>query len=850
VNSREFPFHLFSLASGFLALVYEVLWMRRFALLLGATAPAAAATLSAFFLGMAIGSAVLGKRTMRWSRPLRAFGILQAGIAASTLLVDPILRLYDHHYHWVYTLVGGSPALFLSGKIIFAMLVLFLPTFLMGGTLPALAQALSADSGKLGVRAGGLYALNTLGATLGALSVPLLLLPTLGADWSYVAAVAGSLALGSLAWFSHSGPIEPSHTTAGKTGPKPAEAGSGNPPAAVAILAFISGLLLLSLEVFWTRMFALVHENSIYAFSAVVAVFLAGLAGGAALARGYLRRGYSAGSGLAAAWGVSGLFVLLSPRLFLSLSSGMEYLSDGYGAGSNGVRILSMAVPIMLPAMLVAGAILPLLMELAGGRRGTPAGPALGRLLAVNTMGSILGPLVALFVSGSHLSLWWSITLVGVALVAAMEFCITALAVPWRHPYIRLGTLAVLGLGVWLLDPGGQPFVRINRDKGERLVSLEEGNYGSVAVLEDGDHRWMTINNHYVLGGTSSARDERMQAHIPLFLHPAPRKVAFLGMGTGITAGAAFVHPVDSVVVLELVPEVIRAAKSQFADANLHALEDPRLEIRAEDARNFLKGSGRKFDVIVGDLVVPWRPGEASLLSLEHFHATRDALLPGGIFCQWLPIFQLSEEGFRIIAATFLQVYPNSTLWRGDFLADQPALALIGQRDPAPLDAEAIDRRVAHLSDRISNSNPYLADRAGLWLFLVGQLGSLDSQYVNARRNLDSRPWLELMTPRSPFTGPRQGDAGPNGGFLTALFDEVRSRPLAGSLLERLDADHLKWRDAGDELWKASTLTLEGRDEESQEKALDALSRMPAALQRAVLGRELRGPGITPLPSH
>jgi spermidine synthase len=635
-----------------------------------------------------------------------------------------------------------------------------------------------------------------------------------------------------------------------KGGRKPADATDTKLSRSVAFLAFLSGLLLLALEVFWTRMFALVHENSIYAFSAVVAVFLAGLAGGAALAREYLRRGYSAKAGLVAAWGGSGLLVLLSPRLFLSLSSGMEFLADSPGTSIYGFRILLLAVPIMLPAMLIAGAILPLLMELAGGQRGTPAGPALGRLLAVNTIGSILGPLLANFVLGSNLGLWWSIVLVGVGLLLAVEFTLAALAVrPWPL-YRRLGVYALLGLGVWLLNPGGRPFVRINQDKGERLVSLEEGSYGAVAVLEDGDHRWMTINNYYVLGGTSSARDERMQAHLPLFLHPAPRKVAFLGMGTGITAGAALLHPVDSVVALELVPEVIRAAKNHFADANLHVLDDPRMEVRAEDARNFLKGSGRKFDVIVGDLVVPWRPGESSLLSLEHFYATRDALLPGGIFCQWLPIFQLSEEGFRIIAATFLQVYPRSLLWRGDFLADQPALALIGQRDPAPLDAAAIDRRVADLAGRIADTNPYLADPAGFWLFLVGQLNPRNSKYVNARRNQDSHPWLELMTPAVPFNRLQQGDPAPPGRFLTALFEEVRSQPIQGSLLERLDADHLKWRSAGDELWKASILTLEGRDEEAQEKALETLAGMPASLQRAVVGRELRSPAITPLPSH
>jgi spermidine synthase len=360
----------------------------------------------------------------------------------------------------------------------------------------------------------------------------------------------------------------------------------------------------------------------------------------------------------------------------------------------------------------------------------------------------------------------------------------------------------------------------------------------------------MTINNYYVLGGTSSARDERMQAHLPLFLHPAPKKVAFLGLGTGITAGAALLHPVDTVVALEIVPEVIRAAKNYFADANLHVLEDPRVQVRAEDARNFLKGSGRKFDVIIGDLIVPWRPGESSLLSQEHFYATRDALLPGGIFCQWLPLFQLSEEGFHIIAATFLQVYPRSLLWRGDFLADQPAIALIGQRDPAALDVAAIDQRVRDWARRVDDTNPYLADPAGFWLFLVGQLNPRDPNYVSARRNQDSRPWLELLTPAAHLNRSRQGDPVPPGRFLTALFEEMRIRPLQGSLLERLDADHLRWRDAGEELWKASILAAEGRDEEAQAKALETLATLPASLQSAVLGKELRSSGTIPLPGH
>ena len=167
----------------------------------------------------------------------------------------------------------------------------------------------------------------------------------------------------------------------------------------------------------------------------------------------------------------------------------------------------------------------------------------------------------------------------------------------------------------------------------------------------------MKLNNHYVLGGTASTGDERMQAHIPLLLHPSPKRVAFLGLGTGITAGASRLHPTERVTTMEIVPEAIQLAQQYFAEANLGAIDSPSIEVVAADARNFLKTSRRKFDVIVGDLFVPWRRGEASLYTIEHFRAARQALAAGGLFCQWLPMFQLSENEFKIVAATFLDVF-------------------------------------------------------------------------------------------------------------------------------------------------------------------------------------------------
>jgi spermidine synthase len=360
--------------------------------------------------------------------------------------------------------------------------------------------------------------------------------------------------------------------------------------------------------------------------------------------------------------------------------------------------------------------------------------------------------------------------------------------------------------------------------------------------MESGLDRWMILNNYYILGGTFSARNETLQAHLPLLLHPEPDKVAFLGLGTGTTAGAALLHPIRSAVVLEIVPEVIRAARDHFADANRRVVDDPRVDVLTEDARNFLKSSGRKFDVIIGDLFVPWRPGESLLFTQEHFHATRAALLPGGIYCQWLPLYQVGEEGFRIAVATFLEVYPKGMLWRGDILARQPVVALIGQKDPAPMDVAAIDRRVRDLATRVKDTNPYLTDPAGFWLHLVGMLDPHDPSYANAKRNRDNRPWLELLTSAAHLSAAADDDPKLHGRFLIRCFEQMRHLPVHGSPLEKLDARHLSWRDAGALLWEASILAAEGNEAEARAKAQRALAALPASVQTAVSGRAIPGP--------
>lgn len=829
--------HVLAFASGATALVYEVLWTRQFISLFGATAPAISATLAAMFFGFAVGSAVIGRRSARWTKPLRMYGILEVCIGLAAVLVRPLLGVYEHVYPVIYTRFSGYSFAFVIVKTCLAAAALFVPAFLMGGTLPLLAQAFVSSPRKFGATGSGVYAANTFGATVGALSVPFFLLPTLGANWSYLAAAAVNVSIGVLAIWLDRGlrPLSPGAETSRRDEPGWTGKSLRAAPAWVLTsLAFLSGALVLALEVLWTRMLAQVHENSIYSFAVVLAVFLLGLAGGAAVARAFLLRGWEPRKFLGLAWVGAGVFVFGSPHLFYFLTGGLRYVNE-FGSLAN-LLTLGLAVSTMLAPTFLAGMILPLLMEITANTRKGPAGALLGRLLAVNTAGAIVGPLVATYAVLPGLGLWVGIAVTGFIMIAAGETALSGLFKRSASAVRRAAVFALLLVLVFSQNPFTLPRARVKRDGDEKLIHLREGSHGIVAVLESPDDRWMLLNNFYTLGGTASAIEERQQARIPLLLHTAPRKVAFLGLGTGITAGGALLPTVDKVVALELVPEVTTTAREYFAEANLGVLTDRRVEVIDEDARNYLKAVGKDFDVIVGDLVVPWRSGESALFTQEHFETARRSLAPRGVFCQWLPLHQLSEEQFRIIAATFLDVFPHTTLWRGDFFPDAPALALIGHTDPSAIDAQAVDRAARELKPSTAQSTPMLSAHGGLWMFLVGPLDPADPQFAGARRNRESEPWIELLSP-STRTGSKLPASSPfTGETLYRFMEKVRANPTGDSPLKNLPPEHLKWREAGAILWEASMLLDAGQEEKANKRAEQGLALLPVELRGVIAG--------------
>jgi spermidine synthase len=233
----------------------------------------------------------------------------------------------------------------------------------------------------------------------------------------------------------------------------------------------------------------------------------------------------------------------------------------------------------------------------------------------------------------------------------------------------------------------------------EEVLASRETRDGIVEVTRKGAHLRMRLDNHYLLGSTESRENEERQAHLPILLHPGAKRVAFLGGGTEITAGAAVLHPVEEIAVVELIPAVHELARDYFAEAARGLHTDRRVRSVIGDARNVLQRERRKYDVIVGDLYVPWHRGTGNLYSKEYFEIVRSSLEERGLFCQWLPLYQISRRGLLLIVASLRAVFPEVDLWHGDFYVDRPIVGLIARNERGPLSLGGLPVRIAQIRE-------------------------------------------------------------------------------------------------------------------------------------------------------
>ncbi|MGH0036648.1 MAG: spermidine synthase [Myxococcota bacterium] len=823
---------LFAL-SGAGALVVETTWMRWLRDLLGATAPAAAATTVAFFAGGALGAGLGGRLAGRLAdrgRALRAYAGIELLAVAGALATPALLALGTHLMGALYPFLQDAPATLLALRFGLALLATLPAGVAYGATFPVIGAAALPDPGSLGSRGSGLYATNTAGAALGAGAAAWWLPPHLGVVGTYGVGVALALAAAAGA----AGLAFRTATPAARPSAAPPAAEDAAMAASPLALAALSGFVALAAQVLLVQAFAQVVNQSVVAFGAVLVTLLGGLALGAYGVAALRRRGLAPPRTLLA-WALvaSALGLAAFPALLFRATGGLGYI--GGGGGPYALAVVLTVVGTAGPALLASACVWPATLALAGqapeparsdaARRsgGAAAGARIGRLAVANTLGAIAGAIAAPFVLLPVCGLWGAFA--GLAAICGAGALVLAFAAGARRLRVAAAVAAgALAVGV-VADPLALPLTATA--SGERVVDQRATAAGVVSVVERDRERLIRIDNHYALGGTSERRHEERQGHLPLVLHGSARRVAFVGTATGITAGAALAHDVERIQLVEIVPEVARMAGLHFERANRGVYDDGRSRVALDDARNYFRQAQDRFDVIVADLFVPWRAGTGALYTREHLEAVRDRLAPGGLFCQWLPLYQLSDDEVSVIVATFGDVFPTAGVFRGDFYGAFPILALVGWGD-RPAAARTIETAARGLA-RAGVEDRWVTDPLAIWSLYVAPAPADPERRVP--RNLDAWPRIEFMAARR-HAGGRHGKLDPLVGsaWMRRAAAWQRAAPSPDPLFPGLSPEALRARRAGDALQLAGALFAEGRTGESSRALAVGAELLPRRL--------------------
>jgi spermidine synthase len=764
MSRRRFPILFLFALSGAAGLAYETLWLRTLVLTFGSTVLALGTILAAFLGGLAAGSLVIGRATAGVGRPLRLYGRLEIGIGLTALVLPLLFR----GAQWLtLALFPGWPegnALFPIVRFALAFSILLIPTFLMGGTLPAMARYFVQRDDDLGREGGLLYFANTAGAVLGTAGTAFVLLPALGMAATNLVAVACNILVGVAVLAIERKEEAPQAAAAQAVDAEPAAPTTAGGPRPWVILALYAagGFAALALEVLWTRALVLTLGTTVYAFATMLSTYLLGLAfGGLAGARIAARSAHPARA-LGVLFGCAGLAVLAGNRLLgdLPLRFLRLQFSLGLDWGSSVLVKFLLAFLVMLPATFFLGAAFPLALRAAGGVA-RDAGAAVGRLYAANTAGSILGSLLAGLTIVPALGIERGLVAMGaIFLGVSALFCLAArsrLLLPALGIYAAalIASSLAPGWDRYLLRSGVyfyaarytqiDEFLKARRDY--TMLSYVEGPEATVAVVDGQKHRYLQINGKTDASTGKDMITQVLSAHLPLLFHDDPKRVLVIGLGSGVTVGSAARHPVASIRCLEISPEVVDAA-SLFAEASGDALNDPRVTMTIGDGRNFLLHTRERFDVVISEPSNPWIAGVGNLFTREFLELVKSRLAPGGVMCQWTNLYDLSERDLAIMLATYREAFPHGAV----FLSHLGDLLLIGTDGEPRLDFEALLARVGDpkiQADFTRVGIPSIYDLFGTFLGTFDAIAPLVE--AGTPVHTDDRAQLEFSAPRNVY---------------------------------------------------------------------------------------------------
>jgi spermidine synthase len=658
--------------SGATGLIDQLCFSKYLSYVVGATAHAVSAVLSAFMTGLALGAFLGGRYSRTTQRPLLAYGVLELIVAVTVALSPYAFEALAPLYASIARSAPESLALLSAVRWLGALLIVIVPTTAMGATLPLLSRLLpAAGSDAAGSRLrerrlGALYASNTAGGALGALAAAYAILPLLGMEHTVLASALGSAVIGALAiYFGRRAPLAKAEEQASNI--------SGThravPNAFMAyVVAVTSGALVFASEVIFTHLLAIIIGNSAYAFGLILAAFLSCLFLGASRAAAVRARFGEA----ALPFGL--ILTGLALALTLPLWDKLPLLFNNTGelftsfAAREAARGVIAFVVLSIPTMFM-GLTFPLLLQRVAAS--DDIGWWVGRLTTVNTLGAVFGSLATGYLIlpalGSERSL------IAVALVFVAAGLLTTQLISGRAKQLALA-LSAVSVVIWLVTPrwdlarltAGTNVYFDGWQEPEEVPFVRDDVQGGVTTVTKRDGVYTLFTNGKFQGNTGwEMSAQRFFAHYPSIFVSRFDQALVIGLGTGTTLGTLASYPWKKLEVVEISPAIVEAADTYFKEANDNSLHDPRLSLHIGDGRNFLLVERRNYDLISMELSSIWFAGAASLYSREFYQLVKSRMAERGIFQQWVQLHHVRRKDFATVVHTLRTVFPHVALFYG-----------------------------------------------------------------------------------------------------------------------------------------------------------------------------------------
>lgn len=797
---------LFFFVSGATSLVYQVLWIRRLSLTFGHTVLAVSTVVTAFMMGLALGSILAGRWTdtgfnqPKSPRFLAAYGYLEAFIGLWALATLPLLSLVESGYVALAANSVSGTTLHLA-CFFAAAVVLVPPTCAMGATLPVLTRLLTKKQDSIGEVLSQLYGWNTLGACLGAGLGGFFLLPGIGLTLSLCGAAITNLAIGFCAvMISRHGrwelpaelaeiPDRASSRSSSQANKKSVRKKKSSCPAKqrrlrnesdsnldwVPIAFALAGLASMMYQVSWNRTICLGIGSSVYAFSTILVTFLIGLGLGSLL-YGYLKSWVrpslvSLGLLFLAVGFAGGTTIVSVEQLPLMFFKAFPFVKDSFPlliATNSGMISLVLFVPTLL-----MGLAFPLATEIYSDSL-EKLGSSVGTVYGANTVGCILGAFLTGFVVIPQMGAQVSMQLAtAVYFLAALMLLLRKRELSSAKVGIFVGLLCTLltfalprwntavmasGLGVY-----SSVHKNVSVDTLQKSILVKPAVYldglSSVVSLhfskEDADMPYMCVNGKVDASrGGGDRFTQYFLGYLPTLLHGNPKRVGIIGLGGGFTVEAvANCQGVEQIDVAELEPAVLQIGE-YWKPYNDRVLEDSRVRVHIKDGRTFVLGSPEKFDVLISEPSNPWLAGIGNLFTKDFYEISRSRLTDDGIMCQWFNIYAVSTDDMRMVIRSFYEVFPEGQVWQssgGDII-------LLGSVSEISRDYDAFRRAWEGSEDirrHLYETRVFFPD-ALLGHFLITREQALEMAQ-GAKVNSDDLPLLEFSAPLSLYRNDVQG---------------------------------------------------------------------------------------------